>query len=327
MLSLAVDAARVRRAVVNQHLGLYNGTGNNGTDPSFQEWAGQFGFNSDDTEMEETYQANLAELAKLRSEHPEAEFAVNKFSGMSFETFSATMLNAKPDPMTSGDVPLLESSLMGAGDLKELATEIDWDVTPVKDQGSCGSCWAFSAIAAIEHAHKLESGKTVSLAEQQLVDCDKTSSACNGGNEYTAITYLTGKPIYTTESYPYKNREGSCQKGTDSGIVITGHQRFEKNEAALLQGLQTKSVMVSVAADSSWMDYKAGAIKATHTKCSTNHAVLATGYTADFIKIKNSWGTDWGESGYIRVKRSTDGCGPYGLYFCVNSYPITSSSV
>lgn len=340
LLALVVDAARVRRSHLAKHNETIDSNGQldtsagsetgmqNGADPSFHEWAAQFGYNSDDEEMAATYQANIDELANVRANHPEAEFGVNQFFGMTWDQFASKMLTKAADPMTLGDIPILESSLLeGSVDLAELATEVDWDVTPVKNQGDCGSCWAFSAIAAIEHAHKLESGNTVSLSEQQLVDCDKTSGGCNGGNEYSAITYLTGKPIYTTEIYAYKARDGTCETYTDSsGIAITGHQALEKTEAALLEGLQKSSVMVSVAADSSFVDYKAGVLSAGHTDCETNHAVLATGYTSEYIKIKNSWGTTWGESGYVRVKRSTEGCGPYGLYFCVNSYPVTSSS-
>lgn len=75
-----------------------------------------------------------------------------------------------------------------------------------------------------------------------------------------------------------------------------------------------------VYADSTFQSYKSGVINAP-TTCNLNHGVLATGYTSDYIKIKNSWGTGWGESGYIRVKRTTSGCGPYGLYYSTNSYP------
>lgn len=284
--------------------------------PSFEEWASQFGFNDADDTMKAKYQGNLEEIARLRAKHPEADFGVNQFSGMTYDEFAQQMLTLKEDPLANSDIPLLE----GPSDLSALATDVDWDVTPVKDQGACGSCWAFSAIGSIEHGHKLESGETVDLAEQQLVDCDKTSSGCDGGMTYTAMTFLSGKPIYTTASYPYTARDGSCKTGTDSGVRITGYNGLAKTEEALLQGLNVQAVSIIVYADSSFQAYQSGVINAP-TTCSLNHGVLATGYTSEYIKIKNSWGTSWGEAGYIRVKRSTEGCGPYGMFYSTNSYP------
>merc|ERR1712187_577073 len=210
--------------------------------------------------------------------------------------------------------------LFEGDDLTELATDVDWDVTPVKNQGACGSCWAFSTMGSIEHGHKLATGETVNLAEQQLVDCDKTSNGCSGGMTYTAMNYLSGKPISTTQSYPYQARDGTCKTGTDSGVRINGYVGLSKTESALLTGLQTQAVSVIVYADSSFQHYSSGVINAP-TTCNLNHGVLATGYTSEYIKIKNSWGSSWGESGYIRVKRTTSGCGPYGLYYSTNSYP------
>merc|ERR1712014_522694 len=101
---------------------------------------------------------------------------------------------------------------------------VDWDVTPVKNQGSCGSCWAFGTMGAIEHGHKLKTGQTANLAEQQLVDCDKTSNGCSGGMTTTAFNYLSGKTIYTTSSYPYTARDGTCKTGSDSGVRISGRR-------------------------------------------------------------------------------------------------------
>lgn len=325
ILSVIVDASRVRRTVVQKHLGNVNGTTSGGViddeDPSFEEWAGQFGFNSDDEEMAATYQANLDDLAKVRAAHPEAKFGVNQFYGMTWEQFSSTMLTMKNlDTPADSDVPLLEDS----GDLTELATEVDWEVTPVKNQGSCGSCWAFAAMGAIEHAHILKTGEHVSLAEQQFVDCSQYE--CEGGWPHDAMDLVKNAPIYTTASYPYKARRGQCLTGTDSGVRISGHMKVGKSESALLQVLQKQAIVVLVGADSSFTSYRSGVINSP-SKCEMNHAVLATGYSAEFIKIKNSWGTGWGESGFMRMKRTTDGCGPFGLYmYGLNSYPIMDTS-
>merc|ERR1719277_271496 len=265
MLLLAADASRIRRKVVNEQLK------NTGSDPTYQEWAGQYGFNSDDEKMAETYQANLDTLAKVMADHPEAEFGVNQFYGMSWDEFSSTMLTVKPDTLLTSVFPVFESSL---ADLTDLADEVDWDVTPVKDQGTCGSCWAFAAMASIEHGHKVKTGGTdVSLAEQQLMDC--SGDECQGGWPPSAMDFLKDSPIYTTQSYPYKARKGSCQKGDDSGVRIYGHIAVDKSESALLQALQIQAITVGVNGDEAFGSYKAGVIDGT-TVCDINHAVAAT---------------------------------------------------
>jgi len=289
--------------------------------PTFQEWAAQYGFNGEDATMEEKYNANVAHMAELRQAHPLATFEVNQFSGMTFDEFAAQYLTLTGDPLAGANITTLETA-----DPKTFAADVDWDVTPVKNQGSCGSCWAFSVMGAIEHGHKLATGQTVNLAEQQLVDCDTTSSGCSGGMTYTAMTWLAGKPIYTTSSYPYTARDGSCKTGSASGVTITGYQGLAKSEDGLFSGLQKQAVSGIIYADSSFQSYSSG-ILSSPTTCNLNHGIVVTGYGSNYIKIKNSWGTGWGEAGYIRVSRTTSGCGPFGLYYTTNSIPtgVTSS--
>jgi len=265
-------------------------------------------------------EANVAEIEALNDDADQtAEFAVNQFSGMTYEEFAAQYLTAQPPAET--DMPILEE-LAPADDF--VATGSDWDVTPVKDQGSCGSCWAFGTLGGIEAVHKQSTGQTVSLSEQQLVDCDKQSNGCSGGRPDWAINYLKGKSIYTTSSYPYTARDGTCKTGTASGITVGGYSRVTKSESGLLSALDSSAVTVMVYADSKFQHYSSGILSGVSTTCSLNHAVLATGYGSNFIKIKNSWGTGWGESGYIRTERTTSGCGPFGIWY---DYPIVPTSV
>merc|ERR1712048_776659 len=171
--------------------------------------------------------------------------------------------------------------------------------------------------------HKLKTGSTVNLAEQQLVDCSTQNNGCSGGRPDWALTYLNGKSIYTTASYPYTARDGSCKSGTASGVTVTGYSRVSKSDSALASALGTSAITVLVYADSAFQSYRSGVLTAP-TTCNLNHAVLATGYGSNFWKIKNSWGSSWGESGYIRFSRTSAGCGSYGMFY---DYPTTAKGV
>lgn len=278
--------------------------------PPFNEWAARYGYNGDDATMEAKYNANVDEIDALNADPNQgATFAVNQFSGMDFEEFSAKFLGAEEASHT--DLPNL-------GNIEELETTVgavDWDVTPVKNQGSCGSCWAFGTMGSIEHVHKLNTGAIVNLAEQQLVDCSKQNNGCSGGRPDWAMNYLAGKSIYTTASYPYTARDGSCQSGAASGVTISGYKTVTKSDSGLASALGNSAVTVMVYADSTFQHYSSGILTGVATTCSLNHAVLATGYGSNFWKIKNSWGTGWGEAGYIRFERTTSGCGPFGLFY------------
>merc|ERR1712203_235902 len=238
--------------------------------------------------------------------------------GITYDEFAAQYLGATA--MEESDMPNL-----GAVEESDVTlTDVDWSVTPVKNQGSCGSCWAFGTMGSIEHVHKLNTGSTVNLAEQQLVDCDTRSSGCNGGRPDWAMNYLAGKSIYTTSSYAYTARDGSCKSGTASGVTIGGYKTVTKSDSGLASALGTSAVTVMVYADSKFQSYRSGILSGVSTTCSLNHAVLATGYGSNFWKIKNSWGSSWGESGYIRFSRTTAGCGSYGMFY---DYPTTAKGV
>lgn len=168
-------------------------------------------------------------------------------------------------------------------------------------------------MAAIEHVHKINTGETVSLSEQQLVDC--TSGACAGGMPSRAMNEVKGGDIYSTSSYPYTGRDGNCwAQGPASGIKISGYTEVEASDSGLASALRSSSASVTLKADSRFQSYRSGILTGVSTSCGINHAVLATGYGSNFWKIKNSWGRGWGEQGFIRFERTTAGCGPFGLF-------------
>ncbi|GFU52293.1 cathepsin L [Nephila pilipes] len=195
-------------------------------------------------------------------------------------------------------------------------------VTPVKDQGSCGSCWAFSATGALEGQHKKKTGQLVSLSEQNLIDCNRDNHACLGGSMDVAFEFIKSENgIDTENSYPYKGRQNTCAfKSSNVGATCTGHVHIPSgNEEALKQAVATVGP-VSVGIDAhhdSFHDYKAGVYD--EPKCGNKpsdlvHAVLVVGYGTeegkDYWLVKNSWGKSFGMNGYIKMSRNKNNqCG------------------
>jgi len=185
------------------------------------------------------------------------------------------------------------------------AVAIDWvakgDVVHVKDQGQCGSCWAFSAIGGIESAWKLAGHPLTSLSEQQLVDCSTAygNQGCNGGWMDNAFNYVQAHGGIATETaYPYHARDGTC-KNIASAAHITGHVDVAHSAAALEAALKMRPVSVAVDA-ANWQSYSGGIFSDCGEQL--DHGVLLVGEDAGGNwRIKNSWGTGWGESGFIRL--------------------------
>jgi hypothetical protein len=290
--------------------------------PSFEEWLSTYGINSVDESMRAKYEQNILIINGLNARDPTATYAVNRFSGMTHEEFAAAYLTLKTNPMATTDLPLLSAPSSSDAD-----DQVDWDVTPVKDQGQCGSCWTFGVMGAIEGMNKVKTGKSVILSEQQLVDCDNDgiNTGCNGGLTDYAYKFLTGKDLYTLASYPYVSGQSghanSCSSGTASGVSISGYFTVDgagsgsKGDSALAAALMNGPVTVTVAADNQFANYHTGIMSGVPTQCNLNHAILATGFGPNFWKIKNSWGASWGDEGFAKFERSTSGCGPFGIFF------------
>lgn len=289
--------------------------------PTFEEWAAEYGMNGDDDSMKTNYEANVRIIDELNDRDASATYAVNKFSAMTHDEFAKVYLNLKQRP--SSDLPALEDVSAAVA----LDDSVDWDVTPVKDQGQCGSCWTFGVMGAIEGMNKIQTGNSVILSEQQLVDCDDDgiNDGCNGGLTDYAYKYLTGKDLWTLASYPYvsgqSGHKNSCGSGSASGVSLSGYFTVpgsgsgSQGDSALAKALMTGPVTITVAADNQFANYHSGIMTGVPTECNLNHAILATGYGSNFWKIKNSWGAQWGDAGFAKFERSTSGCGPFGIFF------------
>jgi len=254
---------------------------------------------------------NMERVSIMNAEHVlingEAVFGVTKFSDLSPKEFKTYYLGYVPSNATKTYVDVKVDG--------PVANDIDWvskgAVTPVKDQGRCGSCWAFSATAAIESYAQLAGKGLKVLSAQQINSCDKRDGGCNGGNTETAYEYVKGAGgIETNADYPYTSgggSTGSCHFDRSKiAITITGYHSVSRGESALKNALNEGPASVCLAA-SSWQSYRGGILSRCDNQ--VDHCVQTTGYSGDsYWRIRNSWGTGWGESGFIRLAQGKDLC-------------------
>ncbi|KAL5201066.1 hypothetical protein ABZP36_035420 [Zizania latifolia] len=243
------------------------------------------------------------------------KLGLNKFADLTLEEFIAKYTGAKQ--LDAGialitSVPEEEEELR-VGDI--VPTAWDWRkhgaVTAVKNQGSCGSCWAFSAVGAAEGANAIATGKLLTLSEQQVLDCSGAGDCIKGGWPYKVLeNFAIKQGIALSQYYPaYDAKKHACRTvaGKTPVVKMDGSVRVPAGEASLKQSVYKQPVSVIIDANTtSFQLYKNGVYNGP-CGLSTNHAVLAVGYGetngVHYWIVKNSWGANWGESGYIRMRR------------------------
>jgi C1A family cysteine protease len=196
-----------------------------------------------------------------------------------------------------------------------LPASVDWTtegvVTPVKDQGQCGSCWAFSSTGSIEGAWAVKNKVLYNLSEQQLVDCStpQGNQGCNGGLMDQAFQYVVSSGLTTDAAYPYTATGPNTCKNTSRPVVtLSGFKDVPQNsEVALMTAVVQQPVSVAVEADQSVFQFYSSGVMTKACGTSLDHGVLLVGYGTsngqDYYKVKNSWGADWGDKGYILLGR------------------------
>jgi len=247
--------------------------------------------------------------------------AINKFSDMLTSEVSSKMNGFKASDKieATGTFTKLDSEVAAA-----LDETVDWRtkgiVTPVKNQGQCGSCWAFSTTGSFEGQHAKKSGNLVSLSEQQLVDCSTPNNGCNGGLMDNAFQYIKQVGGLETEAdYPYYAEDRTCEfEKSRVAASLTGYVDVTRgDEEALKQAVATVGP-VSVAIDAShgsFQSYRSGVYyEASCSSTQLDHGVLAVGYGTedgrDYWLVKNSWAASWGEEGYIKmIRNQNNNCG------------------
>merc|ERR1712130_589023 len=263
-------------------------------------------------------------------------YGVTKFSDMNEEEFKGRYLMKQTITPSQARAQLQGASVatVTKEQVVNAPDNVNWvdqgAVTPVKNQGACGSCWAFSTTGNVEGQWFLKTKQLVSLSEQNLVDCDHTcdpkdkstcDGGCNGGLMWLAYQYIINNGgIDTEDSYPYEGIDDTCRfKNSTVGAKVTGWEMLPTDEDKLAAWLATNGP-VSVAINAEWLQFYFGGISDPMWCNPENldHGVLIVGYGVGktwlgaekpYWLVKNSWGSSWGEAGYFKIARGGNKCG------------------
>ncbi|KAJ3670893.1 hypothetical protein LUZ60_008319 [Juncus effusus] len=324
VVSISVQAVRPAKDFVNMSV-------------RHEQWMAQYGRvykdSSEKLRRFQIFKANAEYIESFnRAGNRTYTLGLNRFADLTADELkSASHLGFKP--LQQSDQLNKDDKMYKYADFEDTPDSVDWRangaVTAVKDQGNCGCCWAFSAVAAIEGITQISTGQLLSLSEQELLDCTENGNTCAGGRMTDAFNFVQSNNGIASESnYPYQLVQGQCKSDVSVVASITGYENVPgNNEEALLKAVANQPVSVGIAADSqNFQQYSGGIFDDENCGTNLNHAVTIVGYdtTSDGIKYwlaKNSWGTGWGEGGYIRVKRDVDA--PQGIcgIAMIPSYP------
>ncbi|XP_014908492.1 cathepsin O [Poecilia latipinna] len=242
-----------------------------------------------------------------------ATYGINQFSDLSQIEFKDVYLRAE-----SSSAPGFVGSTRAG-----LPAKFDWRdkgvVAPVQNQLACGSCWAFSTVGAIQAVHAMGGSQLEQLSVQQVVDCSYKNEGCSGGSPSHALAWLkqTRVKLVSHSDYPYKAKTGICHFFSPSheGVTVRNFSlhSFSGQEEAMMGQLVQFGPLAAIVDAVSWQDYLGGIIQHHCSSQWSNHAVLVVGYDTTgqipYWIVQNSWGTTWGDQGYVYVKIGSNICG------------------
>lgn len=305
----------------------------------FESWMAEYGVNYAGEELEmrrKIWEEKDAFIQETNAQENTFTLAHNTFSATTSDEFRAINgFRAKPAHKNSAYLGQHEHNG------EALPTSVDWSqqgaVTPVKNQGQCGSCWSFSTTGSLEGANEIATGQLKSLSEQQFVDCAGSygNQGCNGGLMDDAFEYAEATSICSESSYPYTAADGSCKASTCSSALAKGSVSGYKdvasdNENSMMSAVAQQPVSIALdGAGALFQQYSSGVLTG-NCGSQLDHGVLAVGYGTlsgtDYWKVKNSWGGSWGMNGYILLMRGKGSSGECGM-LSEPSYPIISGDV
>ena len=272
----------------------------------------------------EVFKRNV--MATFKEENLGYRTGITKFSDLTQQEFAKTYLNLNYDAMAMANfeptIVKVKNAAPDAWNWKDQGV-----VSDVKDQGSCGSCWAFSTMGNLEGLYALEKGVVKTFSEQQLVDCDTLDSGCNGGLMEYSFTWLKDNGGFNLDTdYPYKGTKQACKSDSSKYVdmKVTGYKKLANgysnwdcvDEDGIKELLYETGPLAVALNANPLQTYSSGILDKTAAQCPTsglNHAVTMVWL------VKNSWGKSWGESGYFRIRRGNGTCG-------INCY-ITTATV
>eukprot|EP01065_Artemidia_motanka_P048877 TRINITY_DN79_c0_g1_i1.p1 TRINITY_DN79_c0_g1~~TRINITY_DN79_c0_g1_i1.p1 ORF type:complete len:365 (+),score=134.69 TRINITY_DN79_c0_g1_i1:67-1161(+) len=295
---------------------------------SFSDYEAEYGKRYEAGERARREAIFNANLAKVRAHNADDsatwKMGLNKFADWTPEEFRRLSKGAR-GPRTPPSPPqgLLSQPV------SDLPASVDWRtknvVTPVKDQGGCGSCWAFSATETLESAVAIATGKLMVLSEQQVVSCSPNpqqcggSGGCDGSTQPLAFNYTEQVGLSLESSYKYQGVTGKCSQNKIKPVAInTGYVSLPVNDYTALMNAVAKvgPVAISAAAEP-WQLYDSGIFSSKSCGYDMDHGIQLVGYGTEgsqgYWIVRNSWGAYWGEKGYIRIARYGEGKEPCGM--------------
>ena len=285
-----------------------------------------------------SFLANFLNVERVNSDPTSTwKAGLNLFSDLTHEEFVKTYTGLLPEAVKQHEEKIANQAPLELNNLHQVPQAVDWTtvpniVNPVKNQGQCGSCWAFSATATTESANAIyRKMKVPDLSEQQLVSCSSSqgNQGCNGGWPDWAFKYVIAYTGQDSESsYPYKAITGVCKASLQNiaGNVATFTDVTANSCSSMMAAVVVQPVSVAIYVDSAFQSYSSGIYSDNNCNGqSVNHAVQVVGYNnagTAYWKVRNSWGASWGEQGYIRMAQKVGGAAGICKICTVVSYSV-----